>query len=152
MTIKAIDKAFRRMVDKRWEKTYWAIDLHETVIKPNWKVNDIPTSFYPMARETLQLISARQDIVTIMYTCSHPHEIRQYQELFAAHNIHFDYINENPEVANSGFGYYDKKPYFNVLLEDKAGFDAYEDWQQIFDYLQQQANEDSMNQLIEQKR
>lgn len=135
MITKAIEKAFRRREEKQWEKTYWAIDLHETVIEPNWRVGSIPRNFYPMAKESLQMISMRPDIVTIMYTCSHPHEIKQYQEFFESHEIRFDYVNENPEVTNSGFGFYDHKPYFNVLFEDKAGFDAEEDWKDVYEYL-----------------
>ena len=141
MIIKAIEKAFKRRDEKQCEKTYWAIDLHETVIRPNWSETTIPTTFYPMAKESLQLISDRKDIVMIMYTCSHPHEIVQYSEYFASHGIHFDFVNENPEVPNSGFGYYDQKPYFNVLFEDKAGFDAEEDWFEVYKYLNSKVNE-----------
>ena len=31
-------------------------------------------------------------------------------------------------------GYYKKKYYFNVLLEDKAGFDPLKDWWFLYDY------------------
>jgi len=37
-------------------------------------------------------------------------------------------VNENPEVLNLKYGCYDKKPYFNVVFEDKAGFDPMTDW------------------------
>ena len=69
----------------------------------------------------------------IMFTCSHPHEIEQYVKLFEANDINFHYINENPEVVTSidGYGCFDKKPYMNVLLEDKAGFDPDEEWEEI---------------------
>ena len=70
-----------------------------------------------------------------MYTCSHPEEIVQYQQFFKSHDIHFDYVNSNPEVVNGGFGFYDDKPYFNVLFEDKAGFDAEEDWIEVFEVM-----------------
>ena len=135
MIIKAIAKAFETRKRKGWEKTYWAFDIHETIIKPNWQSGNIPRQFYPMAKEVLQFISKRQDIVRIMYTCSHPHEIEQYLAYFKEHDIHFDYVNENPEVINSGFGCYDRKPYFNVLFEDKSGFDAHEDWPHVLEAL-----------------
>jgi hypothetical protein len=71
------------------------------------------------------MISKMSDVVIFLYTCSHPHEIEQYLKLFSDNNIHFKYVNENPEVATDlkGYGCYDKKPYMNVLFEDKAGFD-----------------------------
>ena len=135
MITRAIEKAFANMKNKGWEKTYWAFDIHETIIEPNWQVGNIPRSFYPMAKEALQLISEREDIVKILYTCSYPSEVEEYLAYFKSHDIHFDYVNENPEVSNSGFGYYEKKPYFNVLFEDKSGFEATEDWYKVMDVL-----------------
>lgn len=131
MIVKAIRKAFDIARFKQWDKTYWAIDIHDTMIKPNWSVTSIPTEFYPLAKEVMQEISQRKDIVRILYTCSHPYEITKYLEYFKSHDIFFDYINENPEVINEKYGWYDKKPYFNVLLEDKAGFDPATDWEII---------------------
>ncbi len=135
MITKAIEKAFAVKEARGWEKTFWAFDIHETILKPNWEVNNLPTDFYPGAKEVLQLVSKRQDIVSILYTCSYPKEITRYLKFFQSHDIHFDHINENPEVENSGFGYYEKKPYFNVLFEDKSGFDATEDWFKVMELI-----------------
>lgn len=128
MITKAIKKAFDNARVKGWEKTYWGFDIHETMIVPNWKEGAIPTEFYPHAKEVLQMISKRQEIVRILYSCSHPHEIKDYLNFFMANGIVFDYVNENPEVINLKYGCYDKKPYFNVIFEDKAGFDPETDW------------------------
>jgi len=125
------------MIRHNWEKTYWAVDLHETILKPNWKAGQIPTEFYPGAKEALQKMSLREDICLFMFTCSHPHDTDQYIELFKKHGIYFDYVNENPEIENSDLGYYDKKPYYNVLLEDKAGFNPETDWPQILHWLEE---------------
>jgi hypothetical protein len=43
-------------------------------------------------------------------------------------------VNKNPEVKSTTYGYYEDKPYFNVLFEDKAGFDATEDWFLVGNY------------------
>jgi len=135
MITKAIEKAFRKKRDQQWEYTYWAIDLHETVLEPNWSTISIPLTFYPSAKEALQLISRQSDIIMIMYTCSHPHEVNEYLAFFKRHDIHFHYVNENPLVKNMEYGNYDKKPYFNVLFEDKAGFDPLEDWEKVIKQL-----------------
>lgn len=131
MITRAINRAFDKAKTKGWNKTFWAFDVHETIIIPNWEQGNIPTEFYPLAKETLQLISKREVVTMILFTCSHPHEVPQYIELFEKENIHFSYVNENPEVINEKYGWYDKKPYFNVLFEDKAGFDPYEDWGEV---------------------
>lgn len=140
MIIKAIKKAFDQAELKKWDKTYWGIDVHDTIIIPNYEHGNIPTEFYPNAIEALQLISKRSDISRILYTCSHPNEIEVYLELFKTHDIHFHFVNENPEIKNHGYGCYDKKIYFNVLIDDKSGFDPYTDWQKIIDYLKTKEN------------
>ena len=134
MIVSAIKKAFGTARKMGWEKTYWAFDIHETILKPNWDATQIPTEFYDGAKETLRLLSDRSDIVMFLYTCSHPRDTDQYLAYFKSHGIHFDFVNENPEVKNSDLGYYDKKPYFNVLLDDKAGFDPTKEWKAILDW------------------
>lgn len=135
MIIRAIENCIRLGREKNWEKLYWAIDIHGTLLKPNFKRNDISTEFYPYAKEAMQLLSKRKEIVKILFTCSYPHEIEQYIKYFSENGIHFDYINRNPEIADGGYGYYQDKFYFNVLMDDKAGFDAETDWKPILDLL-----------------
>jgi hypothetical protein len=135
MIIKAIQKAFAQARQKGWDKTFWAFDVHETIVKPNWSETTLPTEFYPLAKEALQVISKRKDITCILFTCSHPSEIEKYLAYFESHHIQFSYVNENPEVINKKYGNYSKKPYFNVLFEDKAGFDPYTDWDLVLQEL-----------------
>src|SRR5688572_30992358 len=131
MITRAIENAFRHQEQRGWAKTYWAFDVHGTILKPNNRRDVISTEFYPHAIEVMQSLSKRTDIVRILYTCSYPHEITQYLKLFSDHDIHFHYVNRNPEVADGGYGYYKEKFYFNVLFEDKAGFSGEEDWKLI---------------------
>jgi len=127
---------FGQLEKRKWKYTYWAFDLHGTILMPNYEAGNIPTKFYPYAEEVLQMLSKREDILMFMYTCSHPHEQDQYVRFFKDLDIDFKWVNENKEVVtdNEGYGYYEDKPYFNVLLEDKAGFDPMEDWEDIRDY------------------
>lgn len=128
MITKAIDNCFKIALERKWQRTYWGFDIHGTMIEPNYRHDEIPTQFYPHAIEVLKEISERRDICTILYTCSHPKEIHLYLKLFENHGIKFDFVNENLEVPNSAYGCYEKKPYFNVLFEDKSGFSPHEDW------------------------
>jgi hypothetical protein len=131
MITRAIENSFRHAREKRWNKIYWAFDIHGTLVRPNHTANVIATEFYPYAVEVMQMISKRTDIVRILYTCSYPHEIVQYIDYFKNLDIHFNYVNENPDVANGGYGYYKDKFYFNVLFEDKAGFNGETDWLEV---------------------
>lgn len=137
--IKAIKQSFIDKERKGFEKLFYFVDLHSTCIKPNYSAKSIPTEFYPMAKEALQLLSNSDEICLIMYTCSQPDEVAQYVEFFKENGIVFEYVNENPEVTTEkgGYGNYDTKPYINVLMDDKAGFDGEEDWLKIFVYFSQ---------------
>lgn len=128
---------FKYKNSRKWDKTYWGFDIHGTILKPNYTYGSTPDEFYPLAKETLQYISKLPDVCMFLYTCSHPHEIDEYIKLFKENNINFQYINENPEVPTdiNGYGCYDKKPYINVLFEDKAGFDPDTDWELVFNLL-----------------
>lgn len=137
MIVEAIKKAITKAQEFNWEKTYWAFDIHDTILKPNWDSGQIPTEYYPYAKESLQLLNRRKDIVMFLYTCSHPKDTDQYVDFFKADNIHFDFVNENPEIPNSALGYYDKKPYFNVLMDDKAGFNPITEWPEILQWIKE---------------
>jgi len=135
MIAKAITNCLQHANLKGWNKTYWAFDIHGTILLPTYKTNVLATEFYPYAKETLQLISKRKDIIKILYTCSYPHEIVSYLKFFESHEIYFDYANENPDVCAGAYGHYDRKIYFNLLFEDKAGFDPLTEWEKVYTLL-----------------
>jgi hypothetical protein len=137
MIIRAIQNCLDNAEAKHWEKVYWAFDIHGTILKPTFQRGVLSTEFYPYALEVMQRISQHKDIVCILYTCSYPEEIIEYVKFFEARGIHFHYVNNNPEVGAGAYGYYEDKFYFNVLFEDKAGFDAMTDWKDILDLLHQ---------------
>jgi len=70
-----------------------------------------------------------------LYTCSYPEEILDYVDFFKNHRIDFELINKNEKEKNTIYGYFNDKPYFNVLIDDKAGFDAENDWTELRKYL-----------------
>lgn len=137
MILDAIIRMFKRSFEKEWYETYWAFDLHGTIVKPNYRKDKVDVKYYPYAKETLRLLTKRKDVIMILWTSSFPEEITQYVKQFEKDGIHFDNINQNPEISsrNGNFGYYQDKFYFNVLFEDKAGFNPEIDWFTVYDYL-----------------
>ena len=132
--VKALQKCWDKSKLRKWDCIYIAVDIHDTIVYGNYDNSKIPTKFTPHAKETLQYLSNRKDIVLFLYTCSHQHEIVKYIEFFAQHGIKFTSINKNPAVSNNDLGCYDDKPYFNLLLDDKAGFDCESDWINIYNW------------------
>ncbi len=116
---------------------YWAIDLHGTVLKPSYQRNDEELIYYPYAKECLQLLSQDENNILIMFSSSWPTALQYYNVQFNEDNIFFTYKNVNPEVQTDlrGHGYYHDKFYFNVMLEDKAGFEPETDWKEILEYM-----------------
>lgn len=131
MIVPAIKKQYEVARGRGWDRTYWAVDLHGTVIRPNYRDDELPTEYYEHALLAMQRLSKRPDAVLILYSCSWPREIERYLEKFKTDGVKFDYVNKNPEVESKSYGYYEDKPYFNVLLDDKAGFDPSVHWAEI---------------------
>lgn len=134
--IKWIKLMFTHSEQKQWYETYWAIDVHGTITMPDYRRIAKQVEYYPYAKETLQLMSKREDIIMIMATSSYPEEIEVYDAQFKKDGILFKYINENPEISGEqgSFGFYKNKYYFNVSLEDKAGFNPLRDWKFLYEY------------------
>jgi hypothetical protein len=131
--IKSIIKTEKRAVERGWDKVFYFFDIHETILYPDYN-NEDDLVFYPYALPVLQHLSKQDNICMCLFTCSYPKEIQRYIEFFKSHNINFEMVNRNIEVKNNAYGYYEQKPYFNVLFEDKAGFDAEEDWKDLTIY------------------
>lgn len=138
--VRAIENAFKTKTDRGWDRIYVAVDLHGTVLEPDYNSDGIPTKLYPYAAETLLEFSKRNDVRLIMYTCSYPEEIAEYLAFFRSYGINFDYVNKNPEVktGTSKHGYYEEKFYYNVLFEDKCGFSGDTDWFEVLETIKKQ--------------
>lgn len=126
----AIKRAFEKARQRGWKHIFFAFDIHDTIVKANYDKNILPTEMYEYSENVLKYISSRKDIIMIIYTCSHPEELAKYIHFFNQKEIYFQYSNENPMILtdNKGYGCYDKKMYFDILCDDKAGFDPIKEW------------------------
>jgi len=120
-----IENSFQLIKDRNWEYFYVFVDVHGTILKPDY--GGLAKVYYPMAKEVLQKLSNDKRMKLVLYTCSYPNEIKEYLDIFEKDGIHFDEVNKNTDVENTRGGNFEDKPYFNVLLEDKAGFSPL-DW------------------------
>jgi len=116
---KSIKEAFS------WNRLYFAIDLHGTIIEPG-RLKQL--SSYPDAEKVLRFLSQQELIVLILFTSTTMEALQPFFKWCKKNDIYFKYLNENPECANTHEGDYTKKFYYNVLLDDHAGFDPLTDW------------------------
>lgn len=123
----AIRKEFNKAIRRGWDKIFVFVDLHEVILVPDYQSDEPTVEYYPHAKELLQHLSARKDVCLVMWTCSHPHQVKGYRAEMGRDGIFFDYVNENPEVTtDSRYGYYEDKPYYNIVLDDKGGVEPSE--------------------------
>ena len=132
--IKAINKAIDKKEAggwKKWPKLYWAIDLHDAIIKATYKM-DGPINYFVNAKKVLRQLSKRKDMCLILWTGSYSSTIQQVMTNFSGNKIYFDYVNHNPECKSDELRDTMEKIYFDILIDDKAGFDPKDyDWEKV---------------------
>lgn len=127
MNLFNIQKAFITKKERGWNTLYVAVDAHGTMTRPyHGKVE-----FYPGCAEVMKWFNSRSDFKVILWTSSHTQEIGEIIDEAHKHGFHFDFINRNPLEKSSKRANFDQKFYFNILLDDKAGFEPETDWSAI---------------------
>lgn len=131
MNVFNIARSFEMKAKQGWPKLYWAIDLHDVLIIGRHNKFNEGRELCPSALEVMRWIKKRPDMAWILYSCSHKEPTDDMVKWLDSFGIAPDYINENPECRNGHLCDFSKKFYFDILLEDKAGFDAMHDWHLI---------------------
>ena len=149
--IDVIWRQYKKQITNQWYESYFLVDMHGVISRPHhgeWKLD-----FYPLALPSLKLLTNRPDIRVILYTSSYPEQIEFYVNELEKLGVEFDYINENPEIGEGDVGCYTEKPYFDIYLDDKAGFDAENEWKDIYEFLREDKRPDeSWRNPIREKR
>lgn len=127
------DSAFAVKEKRNWEKIFVIVDIHETILEPTWS-EKVSETYYPMAKECLQILTKREDVCLIQWSSSSYVNNLAYDDKFCNDEIFFNYINENPEVPSTFYADFDTKLYMNVIIDDKAGFEP-RDWHELYGYL-----------------
>jgi len=133
-----IDQVFKNQIrvmhERNWDTIYVAVDWHDTMMKATYSNDDYGKyELYDWAEDVLKWMSDHKNIKLILFTSSHDEQVADFiQNMATRYGIMFDYHNGNPEVQNTETGDFSKKFYFNVLLDDKAGFEPEEDWCRLF--------------------
>lgn len=131
--VKAIEKAYEKAEKRGWNRIYFAIDIHDTIIKSNYE-NGGYEFLNDSARYAMQLLSQRKEVVIILWSSMSLDAMRQMCSWLVGYDIFVDFINDNPLEEDTKYACFDRKFYFSVLLDDKAGFDPDVDWDRIIQY------------------
>lgn len=128
MNVFNIERAFKDKLRRNWEKLFVCVDAHDVILEGKYSFMNDGAAYMPNAIRVLKNLSERKDIVLILWTSSYNGPTLSILENLEKNGVHMDYVNENPECPNNHLCDFNKKFYFNVLLDDKAGFEGQTDW------------------------
>jgi len=131
MNLCNLRNSFRLKEERKWDTLYVLLDVHGVII-PGSLHGDNELKFISDACiEVLRWFSSRKDIRIILWTSSYTKEITKIIEWLDKYNIEIDYVNFNPECINTAYADFRDKPYFNILIDDKSGFEPDKDWGEL---------------------
>jgi len=131
---KAFRAALSRKIERKWEKIYVLVDIHDTIVHACYEKPET-FDYFPAAKEALQLMTCRDDVCLILWSSTYKDKLDMYLVHFATDGIIFDYVNGNPEVSNTPLSDFENKLYYNVGIDDKFGFEPENDWKTIIEIL-----------------
>lgn len=119
--LRAIDRAYDVLIQRNWDTIYWCVDLHGTVLESSYDSGEIHFISQEIA-DTLAYISGLPETCLILWSSITAADELKIRKLFADKGIKVDFVNENPLIDNTITGNFDRKFYFSILVDDKAGF------------------------------
>lgn len=144
------EDALKKNRERGYSTLYIAIDVHGTIFYPSKKTEMLmcdgsttPSEqvfnigvkteygFYKDALKCLEMLSARADVKIILWTSA----LDTYHLLKTLkwNGVKIEYLNDNPDFKCNEYADFSKKFYFDVLLDDKAGFEPETDWTKIME-------------------
>jgi hypothetical protein len=129
MIYNTILRAYELKKQRNFPLVYIALDVHDTIWPgTRTKDTDSVSQYYPLAKEILQFWTNQADTSFILYTCSTTEQTEKINQRLKQDNILIKQFNENKECHNTSLSSFEKKLYFQILLDDKAGFEPEQEW------------------------
>jgi hypothetical protein len=128
MTIFNIERTYRDKALRRWPNVYWCIDVHDVILEGKYSLMNDGAGYLPNALKVLRMLSKKSETKLILWTSSYPAPISKVLDGLEKEGVTFAFVNENRDCPNDKLCDFGKKFYFNILLDDKAGFDGATDW------------------------
>ena len=133
---KAISRAYNKRIQRGWDLTVYAIDLHGVIMKPTYQNSADSDEFYEDAIPVLKLLSESKTNKIVLWSCTYEKDLAPTIKKLKDLGITIDYINENPTSESTELCDFNKKFYFDIVLDDKGGFEPEEDWKTILNCLE----------------
>lgn len=131
----AVRAAYTKMAERKWDSIYYLLDLHGTVFIPDYEGHSFKA--YESASNGLKRICALPETKLIIWSSVREADKEMYIKELCKLGVPREKIigfNVNPlEDKPTLVGDFSEKPYFSVIVDDKAGFSPYGDWNLLAD-------------------
>lgn len=135
MNTETIIRTHKRFKEKGYANWYWAIDVHDVIFKGNYK-RDSDLTWVPNAKRALKIMATIPEIKVILWTSSHEDEIKRIvNKIETETGLKIFSVNGNPDFSKDDLCNFYDKFCFDILLDDKAGFNYYNGWEQVIETL-----------------
>jgi hypothetical protein len=139
MSIKdAVKSAYKKFKERNWDSIYYLVDLHDTVFESSYNGNNVEElKMIPEAIKFLKKLCEFQETKIILWSSVSLEDQDKYIKLFENSIGKVYAFNNNPDYnsafATNGSKYADfsQKPYFSIIVDDKAGFTK-KDWKRLY--------------------
>jgi hypothetical protein len=128
MNIFNIERSYRDKAVRRWPNVYWCIDVHDVILEGKYSLMNEGANYMPNALKVLRMLAKKDGTKLIVWTSSYPAPISKVLDGLEKEGVEIDFVNENRDCPNDKLCDFGKKFYFNILLDDKAGFEGATDW------------------------
>jgi hypothetical protein len=125
--LQSITKAYKTAVQREWNTIYVLVDVHDTIADSNY-TSDV-VKFFPHAIDALKKLSKLPEVYLVLWTSCYEQDYSKYLDKLKELGVEFKAVNKTP-IQNTKTGCFDLKPYFSILIDDKAGFDP-NDWYMV---------------------
>lgn len=130
LIFRVLEDSLKAATAKGFDHIVVAVDLHNTIIDSelfNSTEGDlttkINTAIYTDCLRPLRIMSTLSTYKLMMFSGTEDSILREIIEILASHHrIKFDFINEYAGDNNTKSQSFSKKPYYSMILDDKAGF------------------------------
>ena len=129
MNLCNLKKTFADYKTKGWDRIFVLVDAHGT-ITPSGQHAEF-TFINEACKDVLKWFSNRSEVRLILWTSSYPREIFKIVSWLSSNGVQINYINRNPEAKDTPRACFDKQPYYNIVIDDRAGFEPETDWAEM---------------------
>ena len=136
MIERAIQRAIEKRIKRGYDYTYWAIDIHDTLVPSTYTYpNKYDYHKYDYMLKSMIFLSAMKDMKIILWSCTPRDKVQEVIDDLKTYGINIDYFNENPECEPLSMQDFSGKFYFDIGVDDKFGFDPETDWKLIYSHV-----------------